>query len=377
MAALAVVATGPTSLRDALTLTKTSAAALSREIGIADRTVTRWLSGVARPTGASRAALERWYAAHGLELAVADLTDLDAERARRARKSPPVSPPPTEEPMEITSREYLDPEELTHFRLAADPFEDDLDPEAIYLSPRLLAVERALMGAIHRRQLLALVGNPGSGKSTLLRRLFARAQREKRIRLISPATLNRKCLGHAPLTVAILRDLIGRDTSSMAMEARDVLLRDTLADQVAAGVFPVVLLDEAHLLKNEALLAIKQLWDSHTLFRQLAVLMIGQLPLRDRLVGDPAVREVTGRTRILELGEMKDETADYLRWRFARVQAQPANATADQIFDPGAYKALGLRAENPLWINNSAVRAMRHAFRHGDTTVTAAHIGRS
>ena len=384
MSAPALVSTLPppdrVSLREALRRTDTTTVSLAAQLGVDVRSAHRWLSGKARPSGLPRTALLQWAASHRLELDLSDVTDLDAERQKRVRVSTPATTTPPsapEPPMEVTSREFLDEEDLAHFGLAADPFDDDLDPENVFLSPRLNAVEKALVSAIQRRTLCALVGAPGAGKSTLLRRLFAKSGREKRIRIISPASLDRRRLGHAPLTVAILRDLIGRDTAGMAMEQRDVLLRDTLADQVAAGQYPVLLIDEAHLLKVDALLAIKQLWDSHTLFRQLAVLMIGQVPLRDRLRGDPAVRELTGRTRILELGEMKEETGDYLRWRFARVQQDPRNPSADQVFDVGAIKALGIRAENPLWINNLAVRGMRYAHTVGDTCLTAAHIGRA
>ena len=358
---------------------------LGHALGVARGSVWRWRAGTCAPPRARRARLQAWLRERGLTwseplfpVAIAAMSDtpvdLEAERNKRVRRTRPArAPAPQQETeiMETTSREYLDEDELAHFHLARDPFEDAEDPEDVYMPPRLAGIERSLLAAIQRRQVVALVGDPGSGKSTLLRRLYAKCEREKRIRLIAPASLDRRRITHAALCVAILRDVIGRETSSMSMEARDVLLRQTLSDSVAAGQYPVLLIDEAHQLKNDALLALKQLWDSHTLFRQIAVLLVGQLPLRARLKEDPAVRELTGRTRIITLDRMGDDTGDYLRWRLSRVDGD-----ADRLFDAGAMKAIAQRGECPLWINNVAVLAMRYAAQLGDDRVTSTHVGR-
>lgn len=364
-------------LREVLRSARIQTQEFAAGVGVSERTGRRWLCEL---PASAHADVLHWARGVGLEVCVKKALDQTLTPDDLPRGFIAAPPPSTkeEETMEITSREFLEPEELAHFGLAADPFDDAEDPEDVYLSPRLQAVERALNTAIQRRQIVALVGDPGSGKSTLLRRLYGRCAREQRVRLIAPASLDRRRVSHAALGTAILRDLIQKDTSSWAMEPRSELLRQTLADQVAAGLFPVLLIDEAHLLRPEALLAIKHLWDSHTLFRQLAVLMVGQMPLASRLKSDPALRELTGRTRILPLGVLGDEVGPYLRWRFARV-GSPAtpSASADQVFDASAIKALGVRGEMPLWVNNAAVLAMRYAHRVGDERVTANHVGRS
>jgi len=303
-----------------------------------------------------------------------NVTNLEAARQARDLRTPKPSNSPTKEhEVQIIPREPLEHHELAHFGLEHDPFEDDLaNPENIWQSPQLERIERQLVNAITRRQIIALEGEPGSGKSTLLRRFIGVYGKQRRVRLIAPASLDRRRITSSALAVAILRDLTGKEASSMAQEPRSELLRKTLADQDAAGNKPVLLIDEAHLLAPKALIAIKQIWDSHILFRQLAVVMVGQRALGNRLRHDPDVREVTGRTQLLTIQPMRD-AGDYLRWRFARV-----GHDADKVFEPDAYKALAVAGEYPLWITIRAERAMRFAMcAGGSTRVTMRHVGRS
>ena len=240
------------------------------------------------------------------------------------------------------------------------------------MHPHLDSVEHALLRGIHRRQILAVVGPAGAGKSTLLRRLYGKAGREKRVRMVSPRILDRKKMDHESLTAAILRDLIGQDTRGMNREARAELLHATLVDHYNAQIYPAVVIDEAHLLTPRTLLALKHLWDSHTMFRQLSIIMVGQVPLQSRLKSDPALRELAGRTRLLEVPPLGDQTAPYLRWRFARV-----GGDADRVFADDAYKAIAVRGQYPLWINNLAVKAIQYALSIGDERITARHVGRA
>jgi type II secretory pathway predicted ATPase ExeA len=360
-----------------------SPAEFAVQVGASRAQAYQWIKDGRRPQRRA-VRIESWFQAQGisparlwthLEPAVSDDDVTDLDRARRLRGLPPARPthPPEQEtPMEITAKEYLEPHELQYWNLSHDPFDDAEDPEDVFLPAAFQVVEAAFLNAIRRRQIMALVGPPGAGKSTLLRRLHGRSSREKRVRLIAPASLDRRRITHAALSVAILRDLTGRETSSMSQEGRSELLRSTLEDQNAAGQWPVLLIDEAHLLKDDALLAIKHLWDSHTLFHQLAVLLIGQPLLESRLRTGPAIRELTGRTRIVQLPKLGDQVGPYLRWRFARV-----GMDADLVFDEPAFKALGLRGEHPLWVNNLAVQAMRYAQHVGDEKVGAMHVGRS
>lgn len=333
---------------------------LVKATGATERTVQRWRAGKQIPRDTVHQRLKGWIEAN---------VSPAAPSPKRRKRRPPS--PPSEESMETASFEFLPPELLQWFGLPDDPFFGPENPEAIFLSPKLLSLESALILAIRRRQIVALTGPAGSGKSTLLRRLHGRYLSDAHVKLMSPASLDRAKLSAASLATAIIRDLTGQDTSGWGSERRSELLRTTLEDQGRQRLLPVLFVDEAHHLPNDALLAVKQTWDSHTLFRQLSVILVGQEPLAQRLKATPALRELTGRTMLLQMPALTDQAGDYLRWRFSQV-----GGDADACFDAGAYKALGARGEHPLWLNNLAVRAMRYAASLGDNRVTLAHVGR-
>ncbi len=278
---------------------------------------------------------------------------------------------------DLLTRECLTQAELERFGVAVDPitnerpdpFGDRENPEDIYRPAMVQALEGIIWEATTKRQILVVTGEVGMGKTTVLRRVYGTTRREKRVRLLTPGTLNREKINHKTLAVTILRDLIGKDTSNLAQESRDNLLRQTLASQ--RGLLPVLFIDEAHLLPNSALIALKHIWDSHALFKQLAIILFGWPTLAARMTQDPDIREFTFRARLVDLPAYDLETTrGYLDWRF-----KTAGVKAAEIFSPGALDIICKRGRTPLKINALAVRAMRAAAPTG-RRVEAEHAGR-
>lgn len=324
----------------------------------------------------NRHAIENVFTRYGLF--VEGMWEIDPERIDRRRPRPDLdtcatpltTTPAEEEPPMLTTRESLTLEDLRHFGLTADPFED-IEIGQTWADDVRKFIERKIERAILRRTIIAIGGEVGSGKSTLLRRLQLRLD-SRQVIWCAPAAIDRRRITEASLVSAMLRDLgTGDPGYSLSSEARSQRLRELLDQLNAAGTVPVLAIDEAHDLTDQALVAVKRLWDSYTTYRLLTVILLGQLTLAQRLRRSQVLRELTGRTDLYELPSLTAEEAlAYVAHRFAVVREDAA-----RVFAPDAF--LGLRAglpSYPLWINNVAVRAMRLAREMGDSLVTRDHI---
>ncbi len=280
------------------------------------------------------------------------------------------------EEMNIT-RDYLDDAELRHFGLAGDPFYEIHDFSDIYLSPQLKVVERRFYDTVKRHGIMAIVGNVGAGKSTLLRYILTKMMKEKTIRPIVPDDMDREKLTGRGLTSAIISTLGGGHSPRSAVD-KDRLAKKLLEDCIKDGVNPVLIIDEAHDLKDQVIVALKRIWDSGLIFRLLAIVIVGQggtdkngYPegLKDTLENTSTIREFAERCYLTDIGVMDGHMADYLAYRFKK-----AGADVHKVFSDDALKLLSKRAEVPNRAHNIAVRAMRAAYLDGQNKVGIEHV---
>lgn len=263
-------------------------------------------------------------------------------------------------------RPFLTYECLTHFGLADDPF-DMPENGSIYRPPSLAFIEKTLLRAAEGRQLLALVGEPGSGKSTILRKVCNTLAARPGCNLVRPGIFDRGALTGDSLATALMRDaqLVAQPKSK---ESRSQQLLEMLTRRAAAGELTCLVIDEAHDIPDEGLIAIKRLWD--TPGNPISILLVGQNLLKRRLANNEALREVTLRTRVVDLPAFKaPEVQGYLEWRFAQAGNKTLPFTADAIH---ALAKTG--GAVPLSINNLAAAAMNTAHRAGDKLVSGLHI---
>jgi len=274
------------------------------------------------------------------------------------------------------TKEYLSEEELRHFSLQADPFFDLEDYQDIYKSPQLKVVERKFFETIKRHGIMAIVGEVGSGKSTLLRHILGRMMKDRSIRLIMPDAIDRERLCGSNITQAVISQMGASKVPRFAVE-RDRLAKRMLEESVRAGSDPVLVIDEAHDLKPEAIIGLKRLWDSGMIFKLLSIIILGQggednrgaWGLKGSLLFHGSLKEFAERCYLVDLGTMNGSMADYLDWRFSR-----AGAKVRKIFSDDALKMLIKKAPQPQAANNVAMRAMKLAFRDGSLTVTKDHV---
>lgn len=274
------------------------------------------------------------------------------------------------------TREYLTEEELRHFSLQVDPFFDLEDYQDIYKSPQLKVVERKFFETIKRHGIMAIVGEVGSGKSTLLRHILGRLMKDRSIRLIMPDAIDRERLCGSNITQAVISQMGGSKVPRFAVE-RDKLAKRMLEESVRAGSDPVLVIDEAHDLRPEAIIGLKRLWDSGMIFKVLSIIILGQggednrglFGLKSHLLFDRDLKEFAERCYLVDLGTMNGSMADYLDWRFGK-----AGAKVRKIFSDEALKMLVKKAPQPQVANNVAMRAMKLAYRDGSLTVTKDHV---
>lgn len=277
----------------------------------------------------------------------------------------------------IPTRTVLEFHELQHFGLEADPFADTRE---FWVSPNIEYLRRTLVTAIVARQIVAMCGEVGSGKSTLLRALHAKVhERNAPVVWMTPGNLDRGAITVSALAGAMLRDLQVEGRGSLtSAEQRGEALRQELERRVLEGEHPVLVIDEAHEMSVDGLIAVKRVWDSFTFNKALAVLLVGQLPLKTMLERNPNVREVSGRTTVRTIAPLRtEEIAEYLTWRFEKL----AKTDIKKVFAPDTFQALERRGAGgmggPLWVDARAGAAMRLAKHLGERRVTAEIVSRA
>lgn len=278
-----------------------------------------------------------------------------------------------EEEMNYT-RKDLDDEVLRHFGLESDPFGDIVNYTDVWVSPRYKIIERQIYDTVKRHSIMAVVGDVGAGKSTLLRYVLTKMTREKIGKIIFLDRQDRKQMNGASITSAIVMQLGGKQIPRNGIQ-RDSLARKLLEDSISMGFNPLLVIDEAHDLKEEVLIGLKRIWDSGMLFKTLAILLVGQgdngsvFDLKNTLENNPFIREFSERCLLVEMGNLNGSMAQYLDFRFKK-----AGGDVHKVFSDKALHILAKRAEAPQLANNIAVRAMQHAYRDGKTQVAPEHV---
>lgn len=275
------------------------------------------------------------------------------------------------------TKSYLDDEVLSHFALESDPFYDIMDFTDVWVSPRLKVIERRVYDTVRRHGIMAIIGDIGAGKTTFLRYVLSKMLKEKNIKIIYPDRMDRKMLNGSALTQAVITQLGGQRIPRAAVE-RDALAKRLLDENVRMGTNPVLVLDEAHDLREEAYIALKRLWDSGMIFKLLSIILVGQggtdsqnisYELKDRLENNPFIREFAERCYVIDMGSLNGSMAQYLEFRFKK-----GGGDVKKVFSDKALHALSKRADVPQLANNIAIRAMNQAYKDGKFQVLPEHV---
>jgi general secretion pathway protein A len=167
---------------------------------------------------------------------------------------------------------------LTHFGLRHGPFTKEIGDAELWLPPSKEELVAELCEAVADHASVLLVGDPGVGKTCVLRALRHRLpQSGVRLTYCHNATLGRRDF-YRQLCVAL--GLTPSATAAAVFYAVSTHVQELGRDRV----YPVFLLDEAHLLHQDTLdhlhILLNYEWDSRAL---LSLLLVGLPDLGDRL----------------------------------------------------------------------------------------------
>lgn len=277
------------------------------------------------------------------------------------------------------TKEFLDPEHITHFKLKADPFFDLGDHRAIWTNDKLDKIKHLIGLTAQSQGIMVLTGDYGAGKSTMLRHVLRDLMTDCVTKIIMPDRLDRKALKGDMLTLAII-DQMG--TPGMRVPSstvrRDKMVKDLLTKAIQRGEQPFMVIDEAHDLQSGIFIALKRLWDSGLIFRNIGILLVGSggvdsdgcpWGLRWEIEGNPELKEFAERTRLVDMGRLADGLTDYLSWRFSMV-----DSSLEAVFEADAVAVLAERAQTPQLLGILAIRAMREAYLDGAAKVTVENV---
>jgi general secretion pathway protein A len=241
---------------------------------------------------------------------------------------------------------------FAHFGLQRNPFHVSPDPKQFFSTTTHDEVLLQLVFGIESRKgLLVLTGEPGTGKSTILRYLLEWLEQYR----YSTSYVYHTLLSSTDLLQLILRDF---GITSTSREKNEMLneLRAWLVRRHAVGDCPVIIVDEAQLLKNQVLDALRSLLDLEVRGAKLVQLILAGQPQLEEKLHDRKMARLRDkischcRLRPLTLGETSGYIASRLKGAGANGSTSfPQEAVAEiQRYSKGIPRVVNLFCEHSL-----------------------------
>jgi type II secretory pathway predicted ATPase ExeA len=242
----------------------------------------------------------------------------------------------------------------SHYGFTRMPFGRDLAPSMLHRHPGHGEAVARITWCVDQHALGVITGEVGAGKTVAVRAATAALDTSRHvvIYLPNPSIGVRGMLHHI---VSALGHQPSFYTATLTPQAADALA----AEHAERGRTPVVVIDEAHLLDNHQLEAIRMLTNHHMdSASPFAALLVGQPTLRQRLrLGVLAALDQRISMRYTLTGMTADDTADYIR-HHTRLAGR-----TDTLFSDDAITLIHNASRgHPRAVNNLAVHALTAAF---------------
>jgi general secretion pathway protein A len=253
-----------------------------------------------------------------------------------------------------------------HFALTDYPFDLKLAPEDLFASTTLAEAEARLKHLLELRAIGLVTGEAGSGKTTVCRKIAS---------ALHPGLYR---VFYVPLSTGNVMDMyksigweLGLPTERNRASAFRVIRAEITRLTLEAKQRPVLIVDEAHHLRNEVLEDLRLLtnyeMDSQN---RLCLLLVGLTELRRRLA--MAVHESLAQRIVVRhhlAGLAREELPEYLAHRLRQAGCELA------LFEPPAVEALFQATQGmPRKVNRLAHYALTSAALHKAKTVATEHL---
>ncbi len=253
-----------------------------------------------------------------------------------------------------------------HFALTRFPFDLELEPEALFASATLAEAEARLKHLLDLRAIGLITGEAGSGKTTVCRQIAA---------ALHPGLYR---VFYVPLSTGNVMDMyksiaweLGLPAEHTRASAFRVIRAEITRLTLEAKQRPILIVDEAHHLRNDVLEDLRLLTNYEMDSRnRLCLLLVGLTELRRRL--SMAVHESLAQRIVVRVhlaGLSREELPDYLihRLRLAGCELP--------LFEPPAVEALFQATRGmPRKVNRLAHYALTSAALHKTRTVAIEHL---
>ncbi|WP_102797342.1 ExeA family protein [Bowmanella denitrificans] len=277
--------------------------------------------------------------------------------------------------------EMLTPKARQHFRIARDPFVNEIHgPDDLFLSPQQLYARESMLNATLSGTIMALVAESGAGKSQVKRAFYHHLSiHHDKVIVVEPYCLDKVKLDSQHILAAMKR-MLKINIAKPNQEDNEALIHQALQDQARLGYQFVLVIEEAHRLRDDVLKWLKVIGEWDNGYRKLmAIILIGQSELKDKLSPQQThIREFTRRCQMITLFPLADSLEPYLRHKFSRVggdydrvlTADGLAALRERLFHRQQYGIANgcdvIDMSYPLTVNAFVAAAMNMAAQTGE-----------